>query len=52
MSGERGTERELGGGFVLYRARKYGALMVQHILKFMTACQATTATDSSRESRI
>lgn len=42
MSEERGTARE-----VWYRVREEEALMVQNILKFMTECQATTATNTN-----
>lgn len=42
MSEERGTARG-----ALYRVREEEALMVQNILKFMTECQATTATSTN-----
>lgn len=43
MSEKRGTTRG-----VLYRAREEEeALMVQNILKFMTECQAKTATSTN-----
>lgn len=44
------SEGQRGGGgvgvVVLYRVREQEALMVQNILKFMTECQATTATSA------